>query len=93
MIKQILGAILLTLLCATVSAEQTEVEKKAANVNGAERSLDKGVNRLDEATCLEGDAKCAAQKAEHRMEEAGQSIKGKAKETADKIDKNKSANQ
>ena len=73
-------------------AEQSATEKAADMGRDAKHSVKKGANRVKEAVCMEGDMKCAAKKAGHRVDEAGGTVTNKAKETADKVDGDKKAN-
>lgn len=65
---------------------QTMGEKAADKARDAKRATKKGVNRVKEAVCMEGDVKCAAKKAKHRVEEATDATVDKAKEVKDKVD-------
>ncbi len=67
-------------------AEETTSEKAAATTNDAKRSVKKGMNRVKEAVCAEGDVKCLSKKAKHRVEEGADYTKDKATETKDKVD-------
>ena len=81
----VLGS-LVTLVSAPLTAAETLSEKKDAITNDAARSAQKGVHRLEEAACTEGDAKCLAEKAKNRLEEAGDATKDKAMELMNKVD-------
>ncbi len=67
-------------------AEETMGEKAKATGNTVKRSAKKGMNRVEEAVCMKGDAKCLAQKAGNRMEEGADYVKDKAVETKDAVD-------
>lgn len=67
-------------------ADETVKEKAQAVGNDAERGVKKGVNRVKEAACTEGDVKCAAKKAGHRVEEGTDYTKDKAKEIKNDVD-------
>ena len=68
-------------------AEQTVGESVKATGHDVKRGAKKGMNRMKEAVCAEGDAKCLAKKAGHRMEEGSDYMKDKTTETVDKVDK------
>ena len=75
------------LLVAPVSfAEQSTSEKVDTTANDAKRSIKKGGNRVKEAVCAEGDAKCLGKKAKHRVQEGADYSKDKAKEAKDHVD-------
>lgn len=71
---------------ATVHAEETMGEKAAATTNDAKRAVKKGANRVKEAVCAKGDAKCLAEKAKHRGEEGWDATKDKATEMKNNVD-------
>ncbi len=75
-----------TLTAAPSHAEETWGEKGASKGRDAKRAVKRGVNRVDEAFCMEGDVKCAAEKAGHRMEETADTVKDKARGVKDKVD-------
>jgi len=77
---------LVALISSTVIASETMQEKKEAVTNDVSRDAKKKINRIEEAACTDGDAKCAGQKAKHRIEEAGDATKDKAKELKNKAD-------
>jgi hypothetical protein len=52
--------------------------------NNVKREVRKGVNRMKEIECLEGDAKCLAKKAKHRVEESAEAVSDKTKEVVKK---------
>lgn len=70
-------------------AEETIGEKAAATANDAQRAVKKGAHRAEEMVCMEGDAKCLAEKAKHRAQEAGDYTKDKAKEVKNTVDSDK----
>ena len=76
----------LMMLSAQVLAEETIGEKAQAAANNAGRAIKKGVNRVKEMACTEGDLKCAAKKAGNRIEESADAVKDKAEEVKNKID-------
>lgn len=76
----------LLVLGSTSFADQTTGEKVDAKMNDAKRSMKKGGNRVKEAVCAEGDAKCLGKKAKHRGEEGVDYTKDKAKELKDQVD-------
>ncbi|AHZ84161.1 hypothetical protein AB1A81_07360 [Bdellovibrio bacteriovorus] len=59
--------------------------KKAARK--AKRTAKQGMNRIEEATCMEGDMKCAARKAGNRMEEGKDAAVDAAKDASDTMKK------
>ena len=69
-----------------VFAEETVGEKAAAAGHDAKRATKKTWHRTKEAVCMKGDAKCAAEKAKHRMEEGGDAVTDKASEVKNSID-------
>lgn len=68
------------------SAAESRREGTNAEANDVKRKMKKGAHRVEEAVCMEGDAKCAAKKVGNRAEEAKDATKDKAKEVRDKID-------
>ncbi len=75
------------LLCGSMAmAERTTGEAVDAKANDAGRALKKGGNRVKEAVCAEGDAKCLGKKAKHRGQEGIDYTKDKAKELKDQVD-------
>lgn len=73
---------------APVVAHGEETAKESAQESGRtiKAKSKKGMNKVKEAVCTEGDAKCAAKKVGHRVDEAGDSVSNKAKELNDKAD-------
>ncbi len=69
-----------------LNAAQSDTEAGHATKHDIKRESKKAVNRVEEATCMEGDAACAGEKAKHRMEEAGDATKDKVEETKDRMD-------
>ena len=67
-------------------AEETIGEKATATGHDAKRAVKKGANRVKEAVCMEGDAKCLAKKGKHRLEEGGDYVKDKAGEAKNAVD-------
>lgn len=67
-------------------SSQTLSEKAVDKARDAKRATKKGVNRVKEVVCMEGDVKCAAKKAKHRVQEATDATVDKAKEVKDKVD-------
>ena len=72
-----------------VYAEETVGEKAQATGNDAARAVKKGAHRVEAAVCMENDAKCLAEKAKHREQEAGDYTKDKAKEVKNTVDDDK----
>ena len=77
---------LVVLISSPLIAAETMQDKKEAVTNDVTRDAKKKINRLEEAACTDGDVKCAGQKAKHRVEEAGNATKDKAKELKNKAD-------
>jgi hypothetical protein len=67
-------------------AEESATEKAGTKMNDAGRAMKKGMNHAKEAVCMEGDMKCAAKKAKHRVGEGVDATKDKAAEVKDKVD-------
>lgn len=57
-----------------------------AGVNDIQRQAQKAGHRLEEATCLEGDVECAAEKAANRVEEGKDAAVDAAEEAKDRMD-------
>lgn len=75
------------LVCGSMAlADRTTSEAADAKVNDAKRAVKKGGNRVQEAVCAEGDAKCLSKKAKHRAQEGIDYTKDKAKELKDQVD-------
>ena len=74
------------ILMSLAHAEETVGESAKATGNTMARKMKKGAHRLQEAVCMEGDMKCAAEKGKHRIHEAGDAIGDKAKEVKNKVD-------
>ncbi len=74
------------LLMSLAQAEETVGESAKATGNTVVRKMKKGGHRMQEAVCMEGDLKCAAEKGKHRVHEAGDAIGDKAKEVKNKVD-------
>ena len=85
--KALIMSLMLVTAFSIAHAEETVGESAKATGHDIKRGAKKGVNRVKEAMCTEGDAKCLAKKAGHRMEEGGDYVKDKANETVDKVDK------
>jgi gas vesicle protein len=81
----IAGILLLSSLSLTY-AEETVSEQIQVKSNNVKREVRKGVNRMKEMACKEGDAKCLAKKAKHRVEESAEAVSDKTKEVVKKID-------
>ena len=71
---------------ALVHAEETLSESAGAKGNNVKRELNKAGNRIQEATCMDGDIKCAGKKVGNRIEEAKDSTVDGAKRIKNKID-------
>lgn len=69
-----------------VHADETPGEKAHAVVNTAARGVKRGANRIEEATCMKGDLKCAGIKAKNRAVEVKDVVVDKVQETTNKVD-------
>jgi anti-sigma28 factor (negative regulator of flagellin synthesis) len=87
--KSLILAVALMGVTGFAYCEETLGEKSEATVNDATRSVKKGVNRVKEAACAEGDVKCLSEKAKHRAEEGTDYSKDKVKELKNDIDSDK----
>lgn len=87
--KALIMVLALVGFTATVHAEETYGEKTQATAHDAKRAMKKGAHRTKEAMCMKGDAKCLAEKAKHRGEEAGDAVSDKAAEMKNKMDTDK----
>lgn len=82
-----LTLILSILFVASVAhSDETLSEKAAKHTNTTVRAAKKGVNRVKEAVCMEGDLKCGAKKVGNRIEEAKDATVDEAKAIKEKID-------
>ena len=84
--KAIILSLLLLAGVSFVHAEESVGEKASAGAHNVKRSMKKGMHHMQEAVCAEGDAKCLAKKAGHKMDEGGDYVKDKAVEGKDKVD-------
>jgi len=76
---------MLKLLIATALASSFAFADTAKeDVDDAKRSTKKTVHRVEEKTCTEGDAKCAAKKVQHRGQESKDYMKDKVDENSSK---------
>ncbi|MBK8814309.1 MAG: hypothetical protein IPN42_01800 [Methylococcaceae bacterium] len=82
----ILAITAITTLFTNAYALETENEKTEATKNELSRTTDKAINRIKEAVCMEGDAECLKQKAQHRIEETTDVVKDKSSEIKNKVD-------
>jgi hypothetical protein len=69
-----------------VHAAETVGEKAAVTGKKIKRSAKKGMNRVKEAVCMEGDVECAAKKLKNRASEAKDGVVDKATEVKDNVD-------
>ncbi len=67
-------------------AEETMKEKAKATGKSVKATATKAGNRVSEAVCMEGDAKCAAKKAGNRVEEGAGKVGDKASEIKENVD-------
>lgn len=74
------------MLAQPVFSAETIGEKTKSVVNYGKREAKKGAHRTKEAFCMKGDAACAAEKAKHRAQEAGDYLKDKAEEVKNNVD-------
>ncbi len=63
-----------------IRADETPAEKTTETTDSLKRTVEKKVHHVKEAMCAEGDAKCLAYKAKHRVQEGSEYVKDKAKE-------------
>lgn len=81
---------LIALVFITISVvacnKQDTLEKVEASKNDVERAANEAVNKIDEATCMESDLECLAEKAKNRVEEGVDYVEDKAEEAVDKMD-------
>jgi uncharacterized low-complexity protein len=84
--KSILIAVLALGFAGVAHAESETAAKAETTKNDVKRDVKKGWHRTQEAVCAEGDAKCAAKKAKHRVHEGSDYVKDKAHESVDKAD-------
>lgn len=84
--KIIIPALFMMLSFGSAFADETASEKVGSTAKDAKRSVKKHVNKAKEAMCAEGDAKCLAKKAKHRVEEGAETVKDKTNDTVDKVD-------
>ena len=84
--KFIVLGLALVLFGSVVKAEETTGEKAAVVGNKAKRALRKGVNRVQETLCAQGDTKCEAEKAKNRLKEGTDVVKDKVTEVKNKAD-------
>ncbi|MBV2167229.1 MAG: hypothetical protein KUL82_00870 [Bdellovibrio sp.] len=67
-------------------ASEAKVETKKA-ARKTKRMAKKSMHRVEEATCMEGDAACAAKKMKNRMEEGKDTTVDKMKDVKDEMSK------
>lgn len=84
--KAMIAASVLLMSFTFAHAEETAGEKAAATGNDVKRAAKKLAHRAQETVCMKGDAKCAAEKAKNRVDEAATKVKDEAKEAKEKID-------
>lgn len=87
--KALIMAVALMGVAGAAYSEETIPEKAEATANDAARSVKKGVHRVDEAVCTDGDMKCLSEKAKHRAEEGKDYTKDKYKEVKNSVDSDK----
>lgn len=78
------GFIAVTAMPTLAHAEATATEKAQEASRDAAAKGKKGMNRVKEAVCAEGDAKCAAKKVGHRVDETGDKVTNKVKDAKEK---------
>jgi hypothetical protein len=86
--KKLLALVILA-MGLNAFAEETMGEKAAATGNDVKREAKKVGHRTQELVCAEGDAKCLAEKAEHRATEGGDYVHDKAVEAKNAVDTDK----
>jgi len=77
--KVLLTAGLVSIIGSSFAAESIG-EKAQVIAKDIKRGATEKIHRLEEAACVESDAKCLALKAENRLKEAAESTKDKAVE-------------
>ncbi len=85
-LSKIIIMIALTSIFTNGYALETKDEKDQAATNELKRDVNKAVNRVQEAVCLESDTECLKQKAANRVDEATDAVKDKASEVKNKVD-------
>jgi len=70
----------LVCLAGTSFATETMGEKAQAVAKDVKRGATEKIHRLEEAACMESDAKCLALKAKNRIKETAETTKDKAVE-------------
>ena len=86
--KTLLSATLIaaSLTLASVSFAETTVGEKVQEVGqDASKNVKKGYRASKDAVCMKGDVECAAQKAKHKMQNAGDEIGDKADDVKKKV--------
>ena len=82
--KLIIALVLIFGCFSIAMADETVSEQAQVKSNNIKRATKKGVNRMKEMVCAEGDAKCLAKKAKHRVEEGSEAVGDKTKEVIHK---------
>jgi hypothetical protein len=80
------ASFMVTVTVQLAFAKETVGENAQASAKNAKRGVKKFVNRTEEALCIEGDLKCTAEKAGHRVIEAKDATVDAAKKIKNKID-------
>jgi hypothetical protein len=70
------------LLTAALAGSFAFADTAKEDVHDAKRAMKKGAHRLEEKTCAEGDAKCAAKKLKHRAQESKDYMQDKVDENS-----------
>jgi len=76
----------LFVLSASAFAVESTGELVQDQANDTKRAVVKEVHHAEEAACMDSDTKCLMRKAEHRTEEAGDSVVDKASELVNDAD-------
>jgi uncharacterized low-complexity protein len=87
--KALILALALVGLTTVAHAEETMGEKAEVKAHNTKRAMKKGAHKASEATCMKGDAKCMADKVDHRTSETGDVMNDKATEMKNKMDTDK----
>jgi len=82
--KSLLVAVLALGFMGVAHAESESAQKAETTKNDVKRDVKKGWHRTEESVCAQGDAKCAAKKAKHRVKEGSDYMKDKTQEAVDK---------
>lgn len=74
---------------SSAGAVETTGEKAGATGKDVKRAVKKAGHRAAEIVCAKNDAKCLAEKAQHRGEEAADAVRDSVSEMKNKVDNDK----